>query len=179
MSSYPFPYEQLREFDRCRTLYGRFLEFNPANCSTWTRYAELETELGDIERARAIYELAVGQPLLDMPEVLWKAYIDFEFEILGEHDRARNLYRRLLQKTSHVKVPPLAPHGAPLLLSLFLDLSLPCPLWPACDAPSAYNQVWISFAQFEAAIPVEGAVDAARKVHALVTHLTPADVRGR
>lgn len=36
-----------------------------------------------IAGARAIYELAVGQPLLDMPEVLWKAFIDFETE-LGE-----------------------------------------------------------------------------------------------
>ena len=94
----------MREFDRCRTLYGKFLEFNPADCATWTRFAELETELGDIERARAIYELAVNQPLLDMPELLWKAYIDFEYEILGEFNRARELYQRLLQKTGHVKV---------------------------------------------------------------------------
>ena len=33
------------------------------------QYAELETILGDVERARAIFELAVGQTLLDMPEV--------------------------------------------------------------------------------------------------------------
>lgn len=94
---------QLREFDRCRTLYGKFLEFNAANCSTWVKFAELETILGDLDRARAIFELAVGQPLLDMPEVLWKAYIDFETE-LGEYDRTRDLYDRLLQKTQHVKV---------------------------------------------------------------------------
>ncbi len=25
------------------------------------------------DRARAIYELAIAQPVLDMPEVLWKA----------------------------------------------------------------------------------------------------------
>lgn len=34
-----------------------------------SQYAELETILGDVERARAIFELAVGQTLLDMPEV--------------------------------------------------------------------------------------------------------------
>jgi crooked neck len=33
--------------------------------------AELETLLGDNDRARAIYELAVNQP-----ELLWKAYVD-------------------------------------------------------------------------------------------------------
>lgn len=94
---------QLREFDRVRKLYDKFLQFNQANCTTWTKYAELEAILGDMTRARALYELAISQPLLDMPEVLWKAYIDFEAE-LEEFDRARDLYERLLQKTSHVKV---------------------------------------------------------------------------
>eukprot|EP00053_Salpingoeca_punica_P017339 m.166966 g.166966 ORF g.166966 m.166966 type:complete len:725 (+) comp17185_c0_seq1:107-2281(+) len=94
---------QLREFDRCRTLYEKFLEFNPANGRTWIKFAELETVLGDIPRARAIYNLAIEQPLLDMPELLWKAYIDFETE-LGEFEYARDLYAKLLDKTSHVKV---------------------------------------------------------------------------
>ena len=38
-----------------------------------------------------------------MPEILWKAYIDFEIE-QEETDRARDLYKRLLQRTQHVKV---------------------------------------------------------------------------
>uniref|UniRef100_A0A1B6FPF1 Pre-mRNA-splicing factor Syf1-like N-terminal HAT-repeats domain-containing protein n=1 Tax=Cuerna arida TaxID=1464854 RepID=A0A1B6FPF1_9HEMI len=94
---------QLREFDRCRILYQKFLEFGPENCITWMRFAELETLLGDTERARAIYELAVTQPRLDMPELLWKAYIDFETS-QGEVARARQLYERLLDRTHHVKV---------------------------------------------------------------------------
>jgi len=59
--------------------------------------------LGDAERARAIYELAINQPRLDMPELLWKAYIDFE---VGQEqtENARQLYERLLERTSHVKV---------------------------------------------------------------------------
>ena len=59
--------------------------------------------LGDIERARAIYELAIEQTRLDMPELLWKAFIDFE---IGEqeYERARRLYNKLLKKTQHVKV---------------------------------------------------------------------------
>ena len=55
-----------------------------------------------MERARAIFELAITQPL-DMPEVVWKAYIDFEYEE-EEWDRTRALYKRLLERTSHVKV---------------------------------------------------------------------------
>jgi len=94
---------QLREFNRCRTLYEKFLEFNPENVQTWMKFAELETLLGDIERARALYELAINQPKLDMPEILWKAYIDFETE-QEETDKARELYRRLLDRTQHVKV---------------------------------------------------------------------------
>ena len=67
------------------------------------QYAELETILGDVDRSRAIYELAISQGKLDMPEVLWKAYIDFEIE-QEEFNNTRNLYRRLLQRTHHVKV---------------------------------------------------------------------------
>ncbi|KAG7259590.1 hypothetical protein CRUP_018770 [Coryphaenoides rupestris] len=94
---------QLREFDRCRKLYEKYLQFSPENCSTWIKFAELETILGDVERARAIFELAIGQPRLDMPEVLWKSYIDFEIE-QEEFDHTRDLYKRLLQRTQHVKV---------------------------------------------------------------------------
>ncbi|XP_062621524.1 crooked neck-like protein 1 [Saccostrea cucullata] len=94
---------QLREFERCRILYEKFLEFAPENCTTWMKYAELETILGDTERAESIYELAINQPKLDMPEVLWKAYIDFQIE-QEEYDKTRALYRRLLERTQHVKV---------------------------------------------------------------------------
>ncbi|KAF7647503.1 hypothetical protein LDENG_00171390 [Lucifuga dentata] len=94
---------QLREFDRCRKLYEKYLEFAPENCTTWIKFAELETILGDVDRARAIFELAIGQPRLDMPEVLWKSYIDFEIE-QEEFGNTRSLYKRLLQRTQHVKV---------------------------------------------------------------------------
>lgn len=59
--------------------------------------------LEDDERVRAIFELAVEQEMLDMPELLWKSYIDFEEESM-EFDRTRQLFVRLLQKTDHVKV---------------------------------------------------------------------------
>lgn len=38
-----------------------------------------------------------------MPEVLWKAYIDFEIEE-GEREAARALYERLIALSGHVKV---------------------------------------------------------------------------
>ncbi|KAF9869797.1 pre-mRNA-splicing factor clf1 [Colletotrichum karsti] len=94
---------KLFEFLRCRTLYEKHIEWNPANCQTWIKFAELERGLDDLDRTRAIFELAVCQPVLDMPELLWKAYIDFEEEE-GEYERTRDLYERLLEKTDHVKV---------------------------------------------------------------------------
>ncbi|EEQ90380.1 NineTeen Complex (NTC) component [Blastomyces dermatitidis] len=94
---------QLFEFVRCRKLFEKQIEWNPANCQAWIKFAELERGLDDIDRARAIYELGISQPVLDMPELLWKSYIDFE-EYEGEYDRTRMLYERLLEKTDHVKV---------------------------------------------------------------------------
>jgi len=94
---------QLGNVDRCRKLYEKYLEFAPSNCYAWSKFAELEASLAEDERARGIFELAINQQVLDMPEVLWKAYIDFEIK-LGEHERTRKLYRRLLERTKHVKV---------------------------------------------------------------------------
>lgn len=94
---------QLGNIERCRTLYGKYLEWSPSNCAAWVKFAELERSLAEAERARGIFELAITQPLLDMPEVLWKAYIDFEIAE-GERERTRQLYERLLERTKHVKV---------------------------------------------------------------------------
>ena len=94
---------KLFEFVRCRTLYEKHIEYNPANCQTWIKFAQLEDGLQDEDRARAIFELGVSQSQLDMPELLWKAYIDFEEES-GQYERTRALYERLLEKTDHVKV---------------------------------------------------------------------------
>ena len=63
---------QLGNFDRCRKLYERYLEWAPDNCTAWGKFAELEKSLGEAQRCRAIFELAIAQPVLDMPEVLWK-----------------------------------------------------------------------------------------------------------
>ena len=94
---------KLFEFKRCRTLYEKYIEWHPSNCQAWIKFAELERGLDDLERTRAIYELATSQQVLDMPELLWKSYIDFEEEE-QEYERTRNLYERLLEKTDHVKV---------------------------------------------------------------------------
>ncbi|KAF8497518.1 hypothetical protein F5888DRAFT_1698636 [Russula emetica] len=97
-----FP-SQLREFDRVRTLYEKYIQFDSTNSAAWIKYAELETQLADYSRARGIFELGASQTPLSMPELLWKAYIDFEVEE-GERARARALYERLAAASGHWKV---------------------------------------------------------------------------
>ncbi|CAI9784661.1 unnamed protein product [Fraxinus pennsylvanica] len=94
---------QLGNIDRCRKLYQKYLEWSPEHCYAWSKFAELERSLAETERARSIFELAIDQPALDMPELLWKAYIDFEISE-GEYERTRALYERLLNRTKHLKV---------------------------------------------------------------------------
>ncbi|KAJ7632762.1 hypothetical protein FB45DRAFT_791979 [Roridomyces roridus] len=94
---------ELREFDRARKLYEKYLEFDSANSPAWIKFAELESQLQDFARTRAIFELGVSQKPLSMPELLWKAYIDFEIEE-GEREAARKLYERLIELSAHVKV---------------------------------------------------------------------------
>lgn len=57
---------------------SKFLESSPSDCGAWAQFAALEAAVGETDRSRAVYELAIRQPVLDMPETLWKAYIDFE-----------------------------------------------------------------------------------------------------
>ncbi|KAG5568330.1 hypothetical protein H5410_064655 [Solanum commersonii] len=89
--------------DRCRKLYEKYLEWSPENCHAWSKFAGLERSLYETERARAVFEVGIDQPALDIPELLWKAYIEFEISE-GEFERTRALYERLLNRTKHLKV---------------------------------------------------------------------------
>jgi crooked neck len=100
--------------DRCRKLYSKYLEWCPSDQDVWVQYARLEGDVGEEERCRAVYDVALslgdddeeesdGSIVLDRPEVVWKSYIDYEITS-GEVTRARALYERLLQETTHVKV---------------------------------------------------------------------------
>jgi len=94
---------QLGELDRVRKLYQKWLQYNPTNTSVWVKYAALEDGLEEQERARYVFALAAQQPVLDQPEVCWKAFIDFEVKN-QQVDRARRLYEALVAKTRHYKV---------------------------------------------------------------------------
>ena len=108
---------RLGEVDRCRRVYGAWVEAAPARAAAWTALADLERAVGETSRARAVLELAVARPDLDRPEAAWKSYVDLEtrLEAHPEEDDAADaggagenavaaLYERLLERTRHVKV---------------------------------------------------------------------------
>lgn len=88
---------QLRDFNKCRQLYQRFIERAPDDSSVWIEFAEFESILGESARARAIYEAAIRR-INDKPD-LWKAYIDFEQE-QEEFENVEKLMKRF--KTEYV-----------------------------------------------------------------------------
>ncbi len=94
---------KLGDMARVRTLYQKLLQSFPANAQAWCDFAQLELSLQELDRAKAILELAVGQPVLDSPELVWKFYIDAEIA-RSNWDAVRQLYARLLQKTQHPRV---------------------------------------------------------------------------
>ena len=59
---------QLVEIDRCRKILEKQLTVFPTDVEAWIAYTEFEIGLGETERSRALYELAVKQDGLDMPE---------------------------------------------------------------------------------------------------------------
>lgn len=63
----------------------------------------LEVTAEEYDRARALCEMAINIETLDLPELVWKKYIDLESQ-LNETGRVRLLYERLLEKTQHFKV---------------------------------------------------------------------------
>jgi len=101
---------RLGEVDRCRRVYAKFVEFAPALAKAWIGFADFEATVGELDRARALYDLALDRDL-DLPELAWKSAIDLELKVeRGDFDdradeaRARELYERLLERTTHVNV---------------------------------------------------------------------------
>lgn len=83
--------------------------------------------------------------------MLWKSYIDFEIE-QEEYENTRNLYKRLLQRTQHVKVRALE-QG---LGARSRTVNPPVPPVPP--------QVWISYAKFELSVEDGERLERCRRV---------------
>ncbi|CEP63220.1 Clf1p LALA0_S07e05160g [Lachancea lanzarotensis] len=94
---------QLKDFDRVRKIYEQFIAYDPLLITTWFDYAELEENLGDEERARAIYHLAASSDIgLDAEKryEVMKRLIEYESGE-GEYGRALSAYKELLEMSSY------------------------------------------------------------------------------
>ena len=91
---------KLREFDRLRKIYGKYIEFSPDKLQIWLDFARLEEDLGDEDRVRAIYRLALRADITKLSRNdqvgLMDNYIDFETNMQG-YNNARLLYREYLK----------------------------------------------------------------------------------
>lgn len=95
---------KLKEFDRCRILYENFILKFPSRTQTWLDYTTLEGLLGDQDRARALYELALcTESPVDDKGPIWQQYIEFEIDN-ENHAGVVDLFERLLKETNSVPV---------------------------------------------------------------------------
>ena len=91
------------EMSRCREILTKWTESMPDRAEPWERFIDFEVAAGETARALAIANIAVERDTLDQPDDIWKRLIQIETK-LGHTDQVRDLFKRLLLKTSHVKV---------------------------------------------------------------------------
>lgn len=94
---------QLANIDRVRTLYEKFINTFPDNPIPWIKFGEFEKDLEEHERFEKVFELAIENNQMNMPETVWRAYLDNEME-LKNYEKARDLYERLLERSRHIKI---------------------------------------------------------------------------
>ncbi|GIX60853.1 RNA processing protein [Babesia caballi] len=94
---------KLGNLDRCRHIHARYIETWPFKPDSWLSFVNLELLLDERERVRAICEAAIAMDQMDMPETVWNRYLEIE-KGWQQHPYVRNIYERLLLKTTHIKV---------------------------------------------------------------------------
>lgn len=95
---------KLKEFDRVRKLYEKFIEFNPMDMSTWFAYVQLEENLGDEDRVRGIFRIMLNNEVmnlgLDVRKIIMEKFITFETDA-EEYNNSKSLYREYLEITNY------------------------------------------------------------------------------
>lgn len=94
---------KLVNIERVRTIYEKYITVFPDNPDPFIQWAEMEKSLNEIDRYRALFELAISHPTMSMPEKVWKSYIDNEIE-LEEYENVRRLFEELLSRSKNVKI---------------------------------------------------------------------------
>ncbi|EDO08038.1 tetratricopeptide repeat (TPR) domain containing protein [Babesia bovis T2Bo] len=94
---------KLGNLDRCRHIHAKYIETWPFKPESWLSFIELELMLNERKRVRGLCEAAIAMDQMDMPETVWNRYIEIERE-WQQYAHVRNIYERLLLKTTHIKV---------------------------------------------------------------------------
>ena len=85
-----------KDLDRARKVFGMALGMCPRP-KIFKAYAELELQLGEVDRCRKIYERQVE--LFPSDSEAWIAYAEFE-AALGEIERAKSIYELAVEGTA-------------------------------------------------------------------------------
>jgi crooked neck len=93
----------LRNDDRIRALFEKYVETIPNDIRGWVKFAEFESRHGNFDAARRIFESAIESNAVDSIDLLWSVYIDFESKV-GNVDNIRELYRRGIQQSNDVEL---------------------------------------------------------------------------
>jgi crooked neck len=95
----------LGNIDRCRALFQQQIAGNKSSAELWLKFAAFERNLEEFERCLAIFQLCLApeNSSLDMPELVWKAYIEQLIE-MKQWANVASAYEQLLQRTQHLKV---------------------------------------------------------------------------
>ena len=90
---------QLCEFDRCRKIFEKYLEYDCQNSITWMKYADMEATLGNVERSRDIYNLAIDKVMNSRDErvMLIEAWLEFERDS-GDEESLEKVKKKLPKK---------------------------------------------------------------------------------
>ncbi|KAI0463954.1 hypothetical protein LJB42_002963 [Komagataella kurtzmanii] len=94
---------KLKEFDRVRKLYEKFIETWPMDVSLWMEYAEFENQMDDDERCKAIYEIVTNGSEILPDEERKEAFSKFIEYLMStyQYSEARNAYSQFLILFKH------------------------------------------------------------------------------
>ncbi|KAF4673515.1 NineTeen Complex (NTC) component [Perkinsus olseni] len=103
----------LGQVDRARRICASYVSAHSLEAASWVCWMDLEMKLSEVNRARKLGEMAIkladesasdeSEEVMNEPELIWKKCIDIEID-QEEMENARDLFERLLDRTTHVKV---------------------------------------------------------------------------
>lgn len=131
---------KLDDFGRARKLFGILCTNWPQLATTWIAFARFEAKQTELERASALWELALGLDL-DSKDSVWLEYIDYAAEFVSI-DAARAIAQRALEQSEDQA--DMVAHVAMFELGLGMDDPDAVPDTVALTAARKVFEDWFS-----------------------------------